>query len=299
MINTSINRVTYKGDGENTVFPISFPFLDKEDVVVAYVNKDNDTITLTKDYFIDITAKTVIYPGYPPGEERSEAEQPPKLQTGERLLIYRNIDINQESSLGDVWPFNVIEDSLDKLTMIAQDLKANEERFIKIPESADTESYTMEFPYPKEGNVIVWKDGKLVNEDYRNAISKYIAEADTYAKAAKDSAVDAEANARAAKETLSIAEEKKKEFQDFAMAIMDSSESELKECTDKLLAKLDNYTENSKSELLELVKSAKHYADIAKAAAEFDPETYYTKEETDQTIREAISAIADYDEKTF
>lgn len=299
MINTSVNRVIYKGDGENIVFPISFPFLDKEDVIVAYVTKDNDTVRLTKDYFVDAVAKTVTYPGYPPGEEKAEAEQPPKLQVGERILIYRNIAINQSSSLGDVWPFNVIEDSLDKLTMIAQDIKAEEARFIKIPESADAENYSMEFPYPEEGNVIVWKDGKLVNENYRNAIAKYINEANAYAEAAQNSASEAKANANAAAETLSIAEEKKKEFQDFAMKLMDSSENELTEHTNKLLTQLDNCSENSKAELVELVKAAEHYSEVAKDAAEFDPEGYYTKEEADRKIQEAISAIADYDEKTF
>lgn len=299
MINTSVNRVIYKGDGENTVFPISFPFLNKRDIIVAYVSKENETVTLTKDYFIDDVAKTVTYPGYPPGEEKAEAEQPQKLQDGERILIYRNIAISQNSSLGDVWPFNVIEDSLDKLTMIAQDLKAEEARFIKIPESADAENYSMEFPYPQEGNVIVWKDGKLVNEDYRNAIAKYINEANTYAEAAKNSATEAKTSATAAAETLSIAEEKKKEFQDFAMALMDSSETELSERTDNLLAQLDNCAENSKAELVELVKTAKHYSEVAKDAAEFDPEAYYTKDEANKKIQEAITAISDYDEETF
>lgn len=30
MINTNVNRALYKGDGNNTVFPIPFPFFGKE-----------------------------------------------------------------------------------------------------------------------------------------------------------------------------------------------------------------------------------------------------------------------------
>ena len=46
MINTSVNRVLYKGDGTNTAFPISFPFMDKKDITVARVSKDNETTEL-------------------------------------------------------------------------------------------------------------------------------------------------------------------------------------------------------------------------------------------------------------
>ena len=66
MINISVNRVLYKGDGTNTAFPISFPFLDKKDITVARVSKDNETTELKEDYFIDDTSRTVHFPGYTP-----------------------------------------------------------------------------------------------------------------------------------------------------------------------------------------------------------------------------------------
>ena len=56
--------------------------------------------------------------------------------------------------------------------MIIQDLNEKQKRSIQIPESADPDAYRTNFPYPKEGNVIVWRGGKLVNEDYQNALSK-------------------------------------------------------------------------------------------------------------------------------
>lgn len=299
MINTSVNRVLYKGDGTNTAFPISFPFLDKKDITVARVSKDNETTELKEDYFIDDTSRTVHFPGYPPGEEKPEEERPQILQHGERLLIYRSITINQESSLGNVWPFDVIEDALDKITMIIQDLNEKQKRSIQIPESADPDTYHAEFPYPKDGNVIVWRDGKLVNEDYQNAIGQYIEQAKKSADAAAQSADRAEASEINAKETLKIFEDKKKEFQDFAMELEDNCETDLQGYTRKLLDSLDSYGVNIKDELLEQVESAKHYSEIAKEAAGFDPESYYTKEQTEQKIQDAISMILEFDERSF
>lgn len=299
MINTSVNRVLYKGDGTNTAFPISFPFLDKKDITVARVSKDNETTELKEDYFIDDTSKTVHFPGYPPGEEKPEEERPQILQNGERLLIYRSITINQESSLGNVWPFDVIEDALDKITMIIQDLNEKQKRSIQIPESADPDAYRTNFPYPKEGNVIVWRGGKFVNEDYQNAIGQYIEQAKKSADAAAQSADRAEASEINAKETLKIFEVKKKELQDFVMELEDGSEMDLKDYTRKLLESLDTYGTNIKEELLTLVESAKHYSEIAKEAAGFDHERYYTKDETSQKIQDAISMILEFDERSF
>lgn len=299
MINTSVNRVLYKGDGTNTAFPISFPFLDKKDITVARVSKDNETTELKGDYFIDDTSRTVHFPGYSPGEDKPEAERPPVLQYGERLLIYRSIKINQESSLGNVWPFDVIEDALDKITMIIQDLNEKQKRSIQIPESADPDAYRTNFPYPKEGNVIVWRGGKLVNEDYQNAIGQYIDQAKKSANAAAQSADRAEASEINAKETLKIFVVKKKELQDFVMELEDGSETDLKDYTRKLLESLDTYGTNIREELLTLVESAKHYSEIAKEAAGFDPERYYTKDETSQKIQDAISMILEFDDKSF
>ena len=140
MINTNVNRALYKGDGNNTVFPIPFPFLEKKDITVAVIDTEGETTELAKDNFIDDTSRVVHYPGYSPGEDKPEAERPPVLQYGERLLIYRSIKINQESSLGNVWPFDVIEDALDKITMIIQDLNEKQKRSIQIPESADPDA---------------------------------------------------------------------------------------------------------------------------------------------------------------
>ena len=57
MINTNVNRALYKGDGNNTVFPIPFPFLEKKDITVAVIDTEGETTELAKDYFIDDTSR--------------------------------------------------------------------------------------------------------------------------------------------------------------------------------------------------------------------------------------------------
>ncbi len=118
MIENAVNRVTYQGDGQATEFAFTFEVIEKSDVVVVTVSPENVEKTLTSDYFVDMDKKVVRYPGYPPGEEPPEAERPPVLPAGWKLVIYRSIAMTQEESLGDVCPFNLIEDGLDKLTMI-------------------------------------------------------------------------------------------------------------------------------------------------------------------------------------
>lgn len=137
MIEESENRITYMGDGAATEFAIPFSFLEKENIVVVTVSPESRTETLEKDYFVDADKKAVIYPGYPPGEDPPESERPPVLPAGWKLVIYRNIAVTQKSSLGSIWPFNLIEDGLDKLTVICQDILFSTKRMLKLPESID------------------------------------------------------------------------------------------------------------------------------------------------------------------
>lgn len=170
MIESIENRLTYKGDGKTTEFPVTFPFLEKEDVVVATVSPGNQVNILTGDYFLDAEKGAVIYPGYPPGENPPESEQPPVLGSGWKLVIYRDIRITQEVSLGDRWPFNVTEYALDKLTLICQDLSLVQRRSLRIPESiSDTFDPTLpddlkpgdSFMISDDGTHIVASDAPL------------------------------------------------------------------------------------------------------------------------------------------
>jgi hypothetical protein len=74
----------------------------------------------------------VTYPGYAPGTEPPEYDQPPILAYGERLVVYRETPMTQNADLGNRYPFNVIEQGLDKLTLITQELSDGEARSLKL-----------------------------------------------------------------------------------------------------------------------------------------------------------------------
>ena len=139
MINTSESRIIFNGNGTATEFPYSFDIINDTDVKVMTVDPDGVETVLDSDYYVDVTASKVIYPGYPPGEEPVGSERPPVLPTGWQLVVYRDIPITQEANLGNVWPFNVIEDALDKITMILQTSRDTSDRSLKVSESAPSD----------------------------------------------------------------------------------------------------------------------------------------------------------------
>lgn len=197
MIETTVNRADYKGDGVTTIFPIPFLFIEgeKEDIVVSIVKADNTTEVLTGDYYIDEIAKTVTYPGYPPGEEKAEKERPPVLAEGERIILTRHVPINQTRDLGNVWPYDEIEAALDKLTLILQDLESIKKSALRLPPAANPDEYSAELPYPVDGEAIVWKNKRLTSMDLKRQFDEAVECAQAQASAAAQSLNEVKAQA--------------------------------------------------------------------------------------------------------
>ena len=161
MIQQTVARVVYKGDGKTQEFPFSFPVIKREFVVVVISDKDGKERTLTSDYYVDMDKHVVLYPGYPKGEEPAEAERPAVLAPGEKIVIYRNTQVSQLTSLGDKWPFDVCEKALDKLTMIDQENKESISRTVRL--AGATEEVEVVLPPPERDTAIGWsEDGKSV-----------------------------------------------------------------------------------------------------------------------------------------
>lgn len=122
MIEYRKTAVTYQGDGNTSVFPFSFAVTDANSVRVSIYDKETDVSTeLTRDYFVDMTAHVVHYPGYAPGEPVDAHAQPPKLPRGRNITIYRVTPINQLVDLGNKYPLPYIEAMADKVTAILQE----------------------------------------------------------------------------------------------------------------------------------------------------------------------------------
>lgn len=138
MIGSSENRISYNGNGIATEFAYNFIIIEKSDIKVLHVAADGTEQLLTKDYYVDMEKSVVLYPGYAPGAEIPEQNRPPILPVGERLVLYREVPITQESALDKHWPFNVIENGLDKLTIICQQIWDRLQRSFYVSESTST-----------------------------------------------------------------------------------------------------------------------------------------------------------------
>lgn len=154
MVITDVNQVVYQGNGSNTSFPYSFRIIDDTDIKLLLIDEDGTETNITSDFFVDTENSTVYYPGYAPGEEPPLADRPPKVQTGQRLVVYRELPITQEKNLGDKWPFYVIELALDKLTMILQQIFGWWGRALKISVGQGAEGADTEVPL-EAGKVII------------------------------------------------------------------------------------------------------------------------------------------------
>ena len=122
MIGDITPSVTYRGDGKTTVFPFSFAVSGADNIRVAiYDTATERTTELSRDYFVDVPAKTVHYPGYAPGQAPAAHVQPPKLPNGKTITIYRKTPINQLTNLGAKYPLPVIEGMSDKAAAILQE----------------------------------------------------------------------------------------------------------------------------------------------------------------------------------
>lgn len=124
MVTTDVNTVTYNGNGSRTAFPFTFKIQSASEINLQLVYADGTVTDITSDYYVDTVNSTVHYPGYAPGSEPAEADRPAPVQTGQKLTIWRDVPMTQEADLGDKWPFEEIENGLDKLTMICQQIYA-------------------------------------------------------------------------------------------------------------------------------------------------------------------------------
>lgn len=144
MIPFAETKITYIGDGRTKIFPFAFKYNDAADVKVAIYNISKDeTQVLEKDYYIDIVANVVKYPGYPPGQEAPKHEQPPVLTSDWKMVIYRETPISQEIDLGDKYPLELLEDMHDKPIMILQEMLEMLNRCIMAPIGSTTTAKEM------------------------------------------------------------------------------------------------------------------------------------------------------------
>ena len=157
MINKELNRVDYKGDGQTVSFPIPFDVISKTDVKAILVTEDGKEKVITEKFYVDMNDKTFHYPSN--GKDVDSSNLIP-MKTGERLILVRDIPITQENTYGEKYPFDSIERMGDKLTLVAQDLKVEHTRVLKLPISAK-DDIDMTLPKPVPDSTFAWdSEGK-------------------------------------------------------------------------------------------------------------------------------------------
>lgn len=194
MIINDSNKIIYLGNGATKEWPFSFSITQASDIKVSLVNLDGEILNISSDYYVDIQNKKVLYPGYVPGQEPSQAEQPPILLPGWKIIIYRSVPVTQETDLGTNWPFNIIEKGFDKLTMIIQDLQEELSRAVKVEISSSTspEELLDVIKQSRDMAVQAAKDAKMVAEETVEKVSKLLDEKVIAAQTAQEQAQEAQ-----------------------------------------------------------------------------------------------------------
>lgn len=198
-VSSSTARVSYSGNGSTTAFAVPFYFLANSQLTVTLRLADGSESTkvLGTDY-------TVTGAGVLTGGTVTMTSAP---ASGTTLVVTRNVPLTQETDLqpNDRLPAETLEQSIDKLTMISQQIDETIDRTLKapvsdsasldmtIPSSADRAGKFLKFDTNGEPTAATSPESAITVEDY-GAVGNGVAD-DT-------AAIQAALNALTAGDTL-------------------------------------------------------------------------------------------------
>jgi hypothetical protein len=138
-VSSSTAKVSYSGNGATQAFAVPFYFLANSQLLV--IRRSSTGVDVTQVLGTDYT---VTGAGVLTGGTVTMTVAPP---TGTTLTIARNVPLTQETDLqpNDRLPAETLEQSIDKLTMITQQLDEVNDRTLKAPIS-DSASLNMTLP---------------------------------------------------------------------------------------------------------------------------------------------------------
>lgn len=160
-VSTSGNSIQYTGNGVTTTFSFPYPFYENTDLIVTYtvIATGVDTVkTITTDY-------TVAGGGGASGSVTVTGTAPASTI---RITITRSVPLTQETDLieGSAVLADTIEKSLDKATILIQQVSESVVRSLKFPNTISG-SLTGILPAPEDGKFLVWSgtDGEMENAE--------------------------------------------------------------------------------------------------------------------------------------
>lgn len=219
MIPYAETKVVYTGDGKTTVFPFTFKYAEVTDVKVSLYEIATDiTTVLTKDYYVDTVAGTVSYPGYAPGQEAAESEQPAPLDSAHRIVIYRETEISQPVDLGEKYPLSTLERMHDRAIMLIQELEEVIDRAVTV-EAGSGEDPSNVYRDIRAKAELATNSAAAAATSEKNAKTSETIAFDAMTKAAKSqkAAAASETNAKAS-ETATAASERNAKTSETAAA---------------------------------------------------------------------------------
>lgn len=146
-ITSQSNRISYDGNGSTQDFSYPYYYLAKSDIVVLVV----DALGVET-----VKALTTHYTLTDPDPAGGTVHMLVAPATGEQLVIYRDVPITQEFNPeeGGALPADSLEGSLDKLTMITQQLRDLISRSLVL--SPATQLSDLRLPDPAAGELLGW-----------------------------------------------------------------------------------------------------------------------------------------------
>ena len=149
-ISSTVNRVSYSGNGSTTAFSFGYLFFSNADLkVILVVNSTGveTTKTITTHY-------TITGAGDASGGTVTMGTAP---ASGETLVIIREVDLTQGLDLveNDAFPSELVEQELDRATMMAQQLNTELARSVKLSDG-DTSGADPTLPTPVANAFIKW-----------------------------------------------------------------------------------------------------------------------------------------------
>lgn len=146
-VSSTTNKISYTGNGVNKTFAFNFKVFEASDLYV-YV----DAVLKTLD--VDYTVPGIIWPLESGNVVFTDTYGPPPV--GSVVLIYRWLPLTQLMDLveGGQFAADTLEDSIDRLVMIAQQLSETADRVLMVPITAG--EIDLELPI-EGGKFFRWK----------------------------------------------------------------------------------------------------------------------------------------------
>lgn len=183
-VSTDTARVDYEGDGAQTVFTVTFRFLDESHLKVILVESDGTEVVqiITTHYTVTGT-----------GGDTGTVTMVTAPAADERLIIKRDVPFTQLTDLqtNGPLPANSLEDMSDQLTMAFQQVDERVNRSLHFKESSKLVDIEMDDLVP-DSVLVAASDGLSVEN---GPTTTEIENAEANAQAAAASATDAAASA--------------------------------------------------------------------------------------------------------